>query len=216
MNKIALSGNPRTDIGGKYAAQLRRNKQVPCVLYGGNNPVHFSVDEAALGKLIFTPDLNGVELSIGGATTLAMIHEKQFHPLTDRVIHVDFLELDEKKEATATMSVRLKGQPIGVRSGGMLSQPMRKLRVRGVPTKFPTHLEIDVADLGLNSSILVKDLKFDGLQLIDRADDVVVTVKLPKKVEEVVAATPGAPAAVGAAAPAADAKKAEAKPAAKK
>ncbi len=109
MNKIALSGTPRTDIGGKYAAQLRRNKQVPCVLYGGNNPVHFSVDEAALGKLIFTPDLNGIELAIGGSTTLAMIHEKQFHPTTDRVIHVDFLELDEKKVATATMSVRLKG-----------------------------------------------------------------------------------------------------------
>ena len=213
MNKIALSGTPRTDIGGKYAAQLRRNKQVPCVLYGGNNPVHFSVDEAALGKLIFTPDLNGIELAIGGSTTLAMIHEKQFHPTTDRVIHVDFLELDEKKVATATMSLRLKGQPIGVRSGGTLSQPMRKLRVKGVPTKFPTHLEIDVADLGLNSSILVKDLKFDGLQLIDRADDVVVTVKMAKKAEEV-AAVPGAPAA--GAAPAADAKKAEAKPAAKK
>lgn len=208
MNKIALAGNPRTDIGGKYAAQLRRNKQVPCVLYGGKTPVHFSVDEAALGKLVFTPELNGIELSIGGATTLAMIHEKQFHPTTDRVIHVDFLELDEKKVATAIMSVRLKGQPIGVRSGGTLSQPMRKLRVKGVPTKFPTHLEIDVTDLGINTSILVKDLKFDGLQLLDRAEDVVVSVKLAKKVEEAAAAAPGA------AAPAA--KKAEAKPAAKK
>lgn len=216
MNKIALSGNPRTDIGGKYAAQLRRNKQVPCVLYGGKSNVHFSVDEAALGKLIFTPNLNGIELSIGGTTTLAMIHQKQFHPTTDRVTHVDFLELDEKKEATATMSVRLKGQAIGVRSGGTLTQPMRKLRVKGIPTKFPTHLEIDIAELGLNSSIHVKDLKFDGLTLLDRADDVVVTVKVPKKVEEA-AATAAAPAAgAAAAAPAADAKKAEAKPAAKK
>lgn len=208
MNKIALSGTPRTDIGGKYAAQLRRNKQVPCVLYGGKTPVHFSVDEVALGKLVFTPELNGIELSIGGATTLAMIHEKQFHPTTDRVIHVDFLELDEKKEATATMSVRLKGQAIGVRSGGTLTQPMRKLRVKGIPTKFPTHLEVDITDLGINSSILLKDLKFDGLQLIDRAEDVVVNVKMAKKVEEA--------AAPGAATPAAGAKKAEAKPAAKK
>jgi len=222
MNKIELTGTPRTSTGTKYAAQLRRAKQVPCVLYGGANTIHFSVDEAALGKVVFTAAMSGIELDIAGTKTLALVHQKQFHPTTDRVIHVDFVELNENKETQAFLSIRLTGQPIGVRKGGNLNQTMRKLRVKGLPTKFPTHLDVDIAELDINSSIHVSDLKFDGLILMERANDVVVSVKMAKKVEEAAAAaaaaTPGtaAPAAAGAAAPAAAAKKgAEAKPAAK-
>jgi len=222
MNKIELTGTPRTSTGTKYAAQLRRAKQVPCVLYGGADTIHFSVDEAALGKVVFTAAMSGIELDIAGTKTLALVHQKQFHPTTDRVIHVDFVELNENKETQAFLSIRLTGQPIGVRKGGNLNQTMRKLRVKGLPTKFPTHLDVDIAELDINSSIHVSDLKFDGLILMERANDVVVSVKMAKKVEEAAAAaaaaTPGtaAPAAAGAAAPAAAAKKgAEAKPAAK-
>ena len=208
MNKIALAGTARTQIGTKYAAQLRRNKQVPCVLYGGETPIHFSVDEAALGKLVFTPELNGVELDIDGKQTLALVQQKQFHPTTDRVIHVDFLELDEKKEAQAVMSIRLKGQAVGVRKGGLLSQNMRKVRVKGLPSKLPSLIELDVTDMDLNHTIHVSDLKYDGITVMERATDVVVAVKTPKKVEET--------AAVAGAAAKPDAAKAEAKPAAKK
>ena len=222
MNKIELTGTPRTSTGTKYAAQLRRAKQVPCVLYGGANTIHFSVDEAALGKVVFTAEMSGIELDIAGAKTLALVHEKQFHPTTDRVIHVDFVELNENKETQAYLSIRLKGQPIGVRKGGNLNQNMRKMRVKGLPSTFPTHLEVNVAELDINNSIHVSDLKFAGLTLLERPDDVVVSVKVAKKVEEVAvvatAAVPGAAApTAGAAAPAAaDAKKgAEAKPAAK-
>lgn len=220
MNKIELTGTPRTSTGTKYAAQLRRAKQVPCVLYGGANTIHFSVDEAALGKVVFTAEMSGIELDIAGTKTLALVHQKQFHPTTDRVIHVDFVELNENKETQAYLSIRLKGQPIGVRKGGNLNQTMRKMRVKGLPTKFPTHLDVDIAELDINSSIHVSDLKFEGLTLMERANDVVVSVKMAKKVEEAAAAAaaPGAAAApaAGAAAPAAAAKKgAEAKPAAK-
>lgn len=212
MNKIALTGTPRTNLGTKYAAQLRRTKQVPCVLYGGENTVHFSVDEAALNKTVFTAEMNGVEIELNGTKTLALVKEKQFHPVTDRVLHVDFVELDEKKETTALLSVRLVGQPIGVRKGGNLSQNMRKLRVKGLPTKFPGHLEVNIAELDINKSIHVSDLRFEGLTMMEREDDVVVAVKMAKKQEE--AAAPGAPAA-GAAAPAAAAKGAAAPAAAK-
>ncbi len=222
MNKIELTGTPRTSTGTKYAAQLRRAKQVPCVLYGGANTIHFSVDEAALGKVVFTAEMSGIELDIAGTKTLALVHQKQFHPTTDRVIHVDFVELNENKETQAYLSIRLKGQPIGVRKGGNLNQTMRKMRVKGLPTKFPTHLDVDIAELDINSSIHVSDLKFEGLTLMERADDVVVSVKVAKKVEEAAAAAtaavPGAAAAApaaGAAAPAAAKKGAEAKPAAK-
>lgn len=215
MNTIALSGTPRTNLGTKYAAQLRRSKQVPCVLYGGENPIHFSVDEVALNKLVFTPELNGVEIEIDGRKIMALVQQKQFHPISDKVLHVDFVELNESKETIASLSVRLKGQPIGVRKGGKLSQPMRRLRVKGLPGKIPGHIELDVLDLDINKSIQVSDLKYDGITFMERAEDVVVAVKMAKKVEEAAAAAAPAAGAKAAAAPAA-AKPAAAKPAAKK
>lgn len=221
MNKIALTGTPRTNLGTKYATQLRRAKQVPCVLYGGQGTVHFSVDEAALNKAVFTAEMNGIEIDLEGRKMLALVQQKQFHPVTDRVIHVDFVELNENKETTAFLSVRLKGQPIGVRKGGNLSQNMRKLRVKGLPSRFPSHLEVNIADLDLNKSIHVGDLNFEGLTLLERKDDVVVAVKMAKKQEEAAAtaATPAAAAPAAAAAPKAGEAKpaaAAAKPAAKK
>lgn len=216
MNTIALSGTIRTNLGTKYAAQLRRTKQVPCVLYGGENNVHFSVDAVALKKVVFTAELSGVEIQLEGKSILALVQEKQFHPVTDEVLHVDFVELDEKTETSALLTVRLKGQPIGVRKGGKLSHNLRKVRVSGMPSKLPSHLEIDIAELDVNKSIHVSDLKFDGLTILENEEDVVVAVKIAKKQEEAAAAaaTPAGKADPKAAAakPAAGA----AKPAAKK
>ncbi len=183
MNKVALSGTVRTDIGGKHAAQLRREKRVPCVLYGGSEPVHFSVDEAAISKLVFVPEVNGIELELEGTKTLAIIHEKQFHPVSDRLLHVDFLELKEDKVARTVLSLRLEGQPIGVRKGGKLNQTMRKIRVKGLPEHIPQRLELDVAGLDVNQSVRISDIKVDGLTLLERPNDVVVSVKMSKKVE---------------------------------
>ncbi len=209
MNRIALSGNVREQVGTKDAAQLRRGKRVPCVLYGGQGVVHFSVDEAALRKVVFTPDVNGVELDIDGNKTLAMVHQKQFHPLSDRVIHVDFMEMKEDREARVQLAVRLTGQPVGVRKGGKLSQTMRKIQVKGLPAAIPAHLDVDVSELDVNQTIHVGDLKLAGLTTLGRQEDVVASVKMPKKVEEAAAATPaaGAPAAATPAAAAPAAKK---------
>ena len=99
MNTIALSGSVRDQIGTKYAAQLRRAKRVPCVLYGGSNTVHFSVDEAALRKVVFTPEASSIELDLDGNKVLALVHEKQFHPMSDEVVHVDFMEIKADREA---------------------------------------------------------------------------------------------------------------------
>ena len=200
MNKVTLSGTVRTATGTKDAAQLRREKRVPCVLYGGDQPVHFSVEESSLRPIVFTPEVNTIELDLDGNTVQAMMHQKQFHPVTDRVLHLDFLQIQEGKDARATLSVRLLNQPIGVRKGGVMNQPMRKLRVKGLPSRIPKHLEVNIEELDINQSIKVKDLKFEGLTMMERPEDVVVAVKMVKKKEE--AAAPGAPAAAGAAAPA--------------
>lgn len=214
MNKVALSGTVRDNIGTKHAAQLRREKRVPCVLYGGSDTIHFSVEEASLRKVVFTPEVNSIELDLGGTKTLAMVHQKQFHPLTDRVIHVDFMEMKEDREARVKLSIRLSGQPAGVRQGGKLNQTMRKLVVKGLPARIPAFIDVDVTNMGLNSVVQVSDLKLDGLVALGRSEDVVASVKVPKKVEEAAAAA-AAPAA-GAAAPAAAKPAADAKPAAKK
>ncbi len=201
MNKMSLSGTVRNTVGTKDAAQLRRNKRVPCVLYGGDSPVHFSVEESALRNIVFTPKVHTIELDLDGTKALAMVQSKQFHPTTDRVIHMDFMRVQEGKEAKVTLSLRLAGQPVGVRKGGKMNQTLRKLRVKGQPSRIPEFLDMNVEDLDINQSIRVKDLKFEGLTMLERPDDVVVAVKMVKKKEEA-APAPGAAPAAGAAAPA--------------
>lgn len=191
MNTVALSGTVRQNLGSKDAAHLRREKRVPCVLYGGDNVVHFSVDEAVLSKLVFTPEVNGVELDLDGTKVLAMIHDKQFNPTTDRVEHVDFMELKADKPARTKLSLRLSGQPVGVRKGGKLNQSMRKLRVEGLPKHIPQRLEVDITTLDINQALRVRDLKFEGLTVMDRADDVVVAIKMSKKAQDAAAAAAG-------------------------
>ncbi len=224
MKKVELTATKRASEGTKGAAALRRAKRVPCVMYGGAGAVHFSVDEMALRKLVFTPDAYRIELDIEGDKRMALLHEKQFHPVTDAIIHCDFVEMSENKEARVSLAVKLKGQSVGVKKGGILSQPLRKVRVKGLPGSLPESLEVDITNLELNHSIHVSDLKFPGITIAERLTDVVASVKMAKKEEEVAptaAAGTSAPAAgaaaPAAAAPAADAKKAEAaKPAAKK
>jgi large subunit ribosomal protein L25 len=217
MKKVELTATKRASEGTKGAVTLRRAKRVPCVLYGGSNTMHFSVDEPSLRKLVFTPESYRIELNIDGEKRMALLHDKQFHPLSDAIVHCDFMEMSETKEAKVSLSVRLKGQSVGVKGGGILSQPMRKIRVKGLPNALPEHLDVDITNLDVNQAIHVSDLKYPGITIAEKGTDVVASVKIAKKEEVVVAAvaTTAAPAA-GAAAPAADAKKGEAaKPAAK-
>ncbi|MBP7514261.1 MAG: 50S ribosomal protein L25 [Flavobacteriales bacterium] len=226
MKKVELTATKRDSQGTKGAAILRRVKRVPCVLYGGSATTHFSVDEAALRKLVFTPETYRIELDIDGDKRMALLHDKQFHPVSDAIIHCDFMEMSENKEAKVSLAVKLKGQSVGIKAGGILSQPLRKLRVKGLPTSLPEHLEVDITNLELNDSIHVGDLKFPGITIVERPTDVIASVKMAKKEEEAAtvataaSTAPGAAPAAGAAAaaaPAADAKKGDAaKPAAKK
>ena len=161
---------------------------------------------------------------------MALLHDKQFHPTSDRHPPLRFHGDEREQGGQVSLAVKLTGQAVGIKAGGILSQPLRKLRVKGLPTSLPEHLEVDITELDINDSLHVSDLKFPGITIVERPTDVVASVKMAKKEEEVVAAptaastavpaagaaaAPGA-AAPGAAAPAADAKKADAKPAGKK
>lgn len=223
MKKVTLSGAPRAHTGSRDANRLRNAGQVPCVLYGGGTTRQFTVDEKQLRKVVFTPDSFRIELDLGGEKVMALLHETQFHPVTDAPLHADFVEMNENKESRVSLSLKLVGQSAGVRAGGRIVQNFRKLHVKGLPAALPEHLELDVTKLEINDSIRVSDLKFEGLTVVERPDDVVVAVRHQKK-EEVAAATTAeaapaagtAPAAAATpaatpAAPAAEAKKPEAK-----
>ena len=198
MKKVTITGAKRELNGTKNAEALRREKKVPCVLYGGETIQHFSVDEAAIGKLVFTPEVFRVELDIDGQKNMAFIQETQFHPVSDRIQHVDFLALDETKEAQVTLSIKLSGQSIGVRNGGNLSQVKRKLRVKGLPSDLPEHLDIDITKLEVGQSLRIRDLDIKGLTVLEPASEVVAHVKMPKQSKEDVAAAAAAAAAPGA------------------
>lgn len=194
MKNVELIGTKRQTKGTAGAQAVRRNQQVPCVLYGGKEPVHFSVEERALSKIVHSPEAHCVELNIDGQKYTATLQAKQFQPVTDAVIHADFLEALPGKEARMNITVRLKGQSAGVRKGGRLSQAMRKVQVKGTLETLPNVIEVDVTDLDIGQSVHVGDIKLPGVTLLEKPENVIASVKLAKKA----AAAAGEPAAAAA------------------
>ncbi len=191
MKNVELIGIKREANGTSGAKEIRRNKQVPCVLYGGQDIVHFSVNERALDKIVHSPEAHRVELNIDGVKRVALLQDKQFQPVTDAVIHADFMEVMAGKEARLSMTVRLKGQSAGVRKGGKLSQTMRKVRVKGQPEAIPEVIELDITKMDIGENIRIRDIQIPGVTLLEKPHDVVVSVKMAKRAAAE-AATPGA------------------------
>ena len=127
MKEVSLSGSPRQGVGKKDASALRRTGKIPCVVYGGANKTHFTVETIPAEKVVFTPNVNIINLDIEGKKTKAIIQAIQFHPVTDKIHHIDFLELNDTKKVKVEIPVKLKGRSVGVMSGGKLQQVFRKL-----------------------------------------------------------------------------------------
>lgn len=180
MKTFELNGKVRTDLGRKAAKALRCENLIPCELYGAGKNVHFTVAEAAVRKLIFTPDIYLVELDIDGEKVKAVMKEIQFHPISERVMHIDFLQVVDGKAIEMEVPVRLEGHAVGVRAGGKLSLEMRKLRVKGLADAIPEKLIVNIDNLELGKTIQVKDLHFDNLELLNGLQSVVCSVKLTR------------------------------------
>lgn len=177
MKHVSLSGSPREDVGSKDAKALRRQERVPCVLYGGEKQYHFHVPYNDISKLILTPSVHQIDLAFGDHKFSGIIKDVQFHPVTDRVIHVDFLELFDDKIVRIDLPVRVTGSAIGVRNGGRLMVQYRKLTVKGFPPQFPEEIVLDITNLRIGQSLRVKDLEADGLKILHDPNAVVVSVK---------------------------------------
>ena len=184
MKEFSVSGQKRATTGKKAAKELRKEGLVPCNLYGekkGENglpeALAFAIPAAQLRKVVYTPHVYVVNLTIDGEAHKAVMKELQFHPTTDTLLHIDFYEVNETKPITIGIPVKLTGHAQGVRDGGRLSQAVRQLNVTAPYKQIPETLEIDVTDLKLGKAIKVADLNFNGLEIATPAQVVVCSVK---------------------------------------
>lgn len=176
MKSITISGSLRENVGKRDAKQLRYDGQVPAVLYGGADQTHFSVSVADLKPVVYTPVVHFIDLEIAGKKAQAIIKDLQFHPLTEEIIHVDFMQLDEKKPVTIEIPVRLTGTSPGVKVGGKLVQKLRKLRVKALPKHHIDNIDVSIESLEVGKSVRVGDLKVDNLVITNAAEDTIVSV----------------------------------------
>ncbi|MFP4555910.1 MAG: 50S ribosomal protein L25/general stress protein Ctc [Bacteroidales bacterium] len=180
MKEIQIKGSLRTETGKKFSKQLRREGALPAIIYGGKENVLMSLNERDIKDLIYTPDVHIVNIDLGKKKYKAIIKELQFHPVTDKVLHIDFLEVFEDKKLTLALPVKLVGSSEGVKQGGKLSLIARKIRVCGYPKDLPEVLRVDVTDLGLGKSRQVQDFSFENFEIVEPKSTVVANVKLTR------------------------------------
>ncbi len=177
MKTVSLSGSPRENVGKKDASKVRSEGRVPCVVYGGESQTHFSVDQVAFSKFVFTPDVFRFELEIDGKKVDAILKDLQFDPVTDQVIHADFLEIIEGKAVKMELPVRITGNAIGVRNGGRLATNFRRIKVNGMPADFPDVVSLDITKLRIGQSLRIKDIELPGVSILHNPQSVVVAIK---------------------------------------
>ena len=176
MKSIAISGSPRENVGKRDAKELRYQALVPAVLYGGATQTHFSVSAADLKAVVYTPVVHFIDLDIAGVKSQAIIKDLQFHPLTEQIIHVDFLLLDQAKPVTIEIPVRLTGTSPGVKVGGKLVQKLRKLSVKALPKDHIDFIDVSIAALEVGKSVKVAEISVPKLAILNSKEDTVVSV----------------------------------------
>jgi large subunit ribosomal protein L25 len=180
MKTFELKGAVRTDLGKKASKAERVADSVPCVLYGGAENVHFTATASDLRKLIYSPEVFVVDLTVDGKACKAIMKALQFQPVTDKVLHIDFLEVSDKKPVVVEIPVKLEGLAEGVKAGGKLALEMRKLKVKGLYTQIPENIVIDVTPLGLGKSVQVGAVAVENMEILNAKNAVVCQVKLTR------------------------------------
>ncbi|MBU2949908.1 50S ribosomal protein L25/general stress protein Ctc [Tamlana agarivorans] len=178
MKSITIDGSQRESVGKKATKALRNAGQVPCVLYGGDKPVHFSAPELAFSKLVYTPNAHTVVINLDNGETLnAVLQDIQFHPVTDKILHIDFYQLFEDKEIALNIPVNLVGNSRGVKNGGVLRRNNRKLRIKALPANLPDFIEIDITPLKIGDKVSVADLLNEKYSFLHTDNTVVCQIR---------------------------------------
>ena len=182
MKSITINGSQRESVGKSSTKALRNAGKVPCVVYGGEKPVHFSADEISFSKLVYTPNAHTVIISLDGKEEInAVIQDIQFHPVTEKILHIDFFQLFENKEINMTIPVKFSGNAPGVRlEGGLLFKNKRKLYVKALPKNLPDFISVDLSNLNLNDKVTIQDLLNDNYSFLHPENMVVCQVKMSR------------------------------------
>ncbi len=181
MNSVSLSGSLRENVGKKDAKALRKNGQVPCVIYGNNiEQVKFYTDARSFKKILYTPETLIIDFEINGTVYHTILQDIQYHPVTDEVLHADFLDVNEDNPITVTLPIRTEGTSPGVMRGGRLNKNLAKLKVRGLVNDLPDNIILDISKLNLNQSIKVKDITLDKIEVLVPSNTIIVDVKAPR------------------------------------
>ena len=184
MKSITIKGSKRESVGKVATKALRNAGMVPCVIYGGDKPVHFSAEEKAFKKLVYTPDVFTASLEVDGQKTTAILQDIQFHPVSDRILHVDFYQLFDDKEVTMNIPVKLSGTSPGVLNGGSLRFTNRKLKVKALPANLPDFIAADISGLKIGSKLLLTSLFNDAYTFMHPDNTVVVQVRTSRNATE--------------------------------
>ncbi|WP_272021746.1 50S ribosomal protein L25/general stress protein Ctc [Olleya namhaensis] len=178
MKSITINGSKRESVGKKVTKALRNAGQVPCVLYGGDNQVHFSAPELAFSKLVYTPNAHTVVIELeSGEKFDAILQDIQFHPVTDRILHVDFYQTFADKEVTMDIPLNYIGNPRGVRNGGVLRKNKRSLRVKAVPGNLPDFIDANIEDLKIGNKLYITSLVNEDYTFMHPDNTVVCLVR---------------------------------------
>lgn len=191
MKSVTLSGSPRANVGKVDAKAIREKGFVPCVIYGGKEQIHFQADERAFKPIIFTPNAHIVEVNLDGKVYKTVLQEAQYHKITDKLIHADFLEIVEGKPVTANIPVVLTGQSEGVKKGGKLILKQRKLKARGLAHELPDSISLNIEKLDIGDGIAVGDIEIKGVTLLNAKNVSVVSVQTTRAVAASENAAPG-------------------------
>jgi large subunit ribosomal protein L25 len=181
MKTLAISAKLRNETGKTDSKALRNQGNVPCVLYGGEKQVCFYAHENDFRNLVYTPDVFIVEFDIEGEKYRTVMQDLQFHPVTEKLLHLDFLQIFDDKEVTVTIPVRLTGNAVGIRDGGILSFRRRKIITRAIPSNLPDYIEINIEDVEIGQSIFIKDLRNERYAFLAPDNAVVVGVRVARE-----------------------------------
>ena len=180
MKSITIKGSERESVGKAATRTARNAGMVPCVLYGGDQPVHFTAEEIAFKNLVYTPNVHTVVIELPSGTFNAILQDIQFHPVSDKILHIDFYQLKDDKEITMEVPVKVTGTSPGVLAGGVLRLNLRKLKVRALPANLPDYVEANISELEMGNKLYVTKLAVDNFKLLNPDNTVVAQVRISR------------------------------------
>jgi len=189
MKTVSMSGSLRENVGKKDAKMNRKNGKVPCVLYGGEDQIHFLANEKDFKDIIFTPEVCFIDLEINGKQYKATLQDVQYHPVSDNILHVDFLQIIDSKPIIMSVPIKVIGTSPGVLRGGKLVTKMRTLKVKGLANILPDDIKIDISPLDINDFVKVNNLTVEGVEFLNVPTSIVVLIKPTRGVEDAAAET---------------------------